>query len=108
MALLSDRAGKTSSVVVMPSTLDDPSKSPPGIYRVGVFLACAAVFAFFAALVVAFYWRANDRAYWRGPPLPRLLWVATNPILARGPTFQIARPLWRHGAQPPAPRYCVG
>jgi cytochrome c oxidase subunit III len=108
MALLSDRAGKTSSVVVMPSSLDDPSKSPPGIYRVGVFLACAAVFAFFAALVVAFYWRAHDRAYWRVLPLPRMLWVSTNLILASSLTFEIARRLWRHGEHRLAQRYLLG
>jgi cytochrome c oxidase subunit 3 len=108
MALLSDRAGKTSSVVVMPSSLEDPSKSPPGMYRLGVFLVCAAVFAFFAALVVAFYWRAHDRAYWRPVTLPRMLWVSTNLILASSLTFEIARRVWRHGEHRLAQRYLLG
>src|SRR5229473_6357732 len=108
MALLSDRAGKTSSVVVMPSSLEDPSKSPPGMYRLGVFLACAAVFAFFAALVVAFYWRAHDRAYWHPLTLPRMLWVSTNLILASSLTFEIARRVWRHGEHRLAQRYLLG
>ena len=34
--LLSDRAEKTDQVVVLPVSLEDPSKSPPGLYRVGL------------------------------------------------------------------------
>ena len=108
MALLSDRAGKTSSVVVMPSSLEDPSKGPPGIYKLGVFLACAAIFAFFAALVIAFYWRAQDRAYWHPLPLPRMLWVSTNLILASSLTFETARRMWRHGEHRLASRFLLG
>ena|SRR5258708_8137796 len=107
MALLSDRAGKTSSVVVMPSSLEDPSKGPPGIYKLGMFLACAAIFAFFAALVIAFYWRAQDRAYWHLLPLPRMLWVSTNLILASSLTFEAARRMWRHGEHRLASRFLL-
>jgi hypothetical protein len=59
MALLSDRAGKTSSVVLLPASLEDPSKSPPGMYRLGLLIACGSILAFFTALVVAFYWRSR-------------------------------------------------
>jgi len=108
MSLLSDRAGKTSSVVVIPSSLEDASKGPAGVYRLGVFLACAAIFSFFAALVVAFYWRSHDTAYWHPVRLPRMLWVSTNLILTSSITFEAARRLWRHGEQRLAQRFLLG
>lgn len=108
MALLSDRAGKTSDVVVMPAALEDPTQGPPGIYRWGVFLLCAAVFTFFGGLMVAFYWRAQATAYWQPIPLPKMLWVSTNLILAASMTFETARRLWRHGRQQLASRFLMG
>ena len=107
MALLSDRAGKTSGVVVLPSSLEDPNKAPPGVYRLGIFLLCAAIFSFFAALVVAFYWRSHDRAYWQPIPMPRMLWVSTNLILASSISFEVARRLWRKGEHHVAHRFLV-
>ena len=44
MGLLSDRAGKTSDVVILPSSLEDSSRPRPGMYRLGVLLLCAAIF----------------------------------------------------------------
>ena len=38
--LLSDRAAKTNQVVVLPSALEDPANSPPGLYRVGLLTTC--------------------------------------------------------------------
>jgi cytochrome c oxidase subunit 3 len=108
MALLSDRAGKTSDVVVMPASLEDPTKGPPGVYRLGVFLLCAAIFTFFGALMIAFYWRAQGAAYWQPISLPRMLWVSTNLILASSLTFETARRLWRHGRQQLASRFLLG
>jgi cytochrome c oxidase subunit III len=107
MALLSPRAGKTSSVVVMPSSLENPAKAPAGAYRLGIFLLCAAVFSFFAALVIAFYWRAHDRAYWQPIPLPRMLWVSTNLILTSTVTYELARRFWRHGEHRVAHRWLL-
>jgi cytochrome c oxidase subunit 3 len=107
MALLSDRAGKTSSVVVMPSALDDPYKGPPGIYRFGVFLLCAAITTFFGSLMIAFYWRAQVSTYWQPIHLPRMLWVSTNLILASSLTFESARRLWRNGQQQLASRFLL-
>src|SRR5580704_11475163 len=58
--LLSDRAGNTDQVVILPSALEDPSKSPPGLYRVGLLTACISISAFFIALVIAYYWRMTS------------------------------------------------
>ena len=113
MSLLSDRAGKTSSVVVMPSALEDPTKGPSGLLKMGVILFCAALFTFFGALMLAFYFRAQESAYWHRIRLPQMLWVSTNLILASSVSFEAARRLWRHGRQDLASRFltitaCLG
>jgi len=97
MALLSDRAGKTSRVVVLPASLEDPSKSPPGMYRLGLLIACGSILAFFAALVVAFYWRASTPPFWSPVALPHTLWLSTAIILASSVTFEGARRTYRRG-----------
>ena len=48
--ILSDRATKTDQVVVLPSSLEDPTKAPPGTYRILIWTACASISAFFAAV----------------------------------------------------------
>ena len=107
MSLLSDRASKTSSVVVLPSALEDPANGPPGMLRLGVFLLCAAVSTFFGALVIAFFWRAQTIAYWQKVPLPPMLWVSTNIILSSSITFETARRLWRIGRQELASKFLL-
>jgi cytochrome c oxidase subunit 3 len=97
MALLSDRAGKTSRVVVLPASLEDPSKSPPGMYRLGLLIACGSILAFFVALVFAFYWRASTPPFWAPVALPRTLWLSTAIILVSSVTFEAARRTYRHG-----------
>src|ERR1051326_2795120 len=97
MALLSDRAGKTSRVVVLPSSLEDPSKSPPGTYRIGLLAACGSIFAFFTALVIAYYWRSHTPPYWEPVPLPKTLWISTAIILVSSVTFESARRTFRRG-----------
>ena len=97
MALLSDRAGKTSRVVVLPASLEDPSKSPPGMYRLGLLIACGSILAFFAALVVAFYWRSRTPPFWAPITLPRTLWLSTAIILMSSVTFEAARRTYRRG-----------
>jgi len=95
MALLSDRAGKTSQVVVLPASLEDPSKSPPGMYRLGLLIACGSILAFFVALVVAFYWRSRTPPFWAPITLPRTLWLSTAIILSSSVTFESARRAYR-------------
>ena len=57
--IVSDRANKTDQVVLLPSSLEDPTKAPPGAYRILLWTACGSISAFFAALVIAYIWRAR-------------------------------------------------
>jgi cytochrome c oxidase subunit 3 len=97
MSLLSDRAGKTSQVVVMPASLEDRTKGPTGLYRVGLLLTCAWILIFFGALEVAFFWRATTMEFWQPIPLPKSLWVSTALILWSSVIFEKARRLYRRG-----------
>lgn len=99
MALLSDRAGKTSSVVLLPASLEDPSKSPPGLYRLGLLITCASILAFFTALVIAFYWRSRTPPFWAPIALPQTLWLSTAIILASSVSFEAARRAYRRGSR---------
>ena len=107
MALLSDRAAKTSRVVLLPASLEDPSKSPPGMYRLGLLIACGSILAFFAALVVAFYWRSRTPPFWAPIALPHTLWLSTAIILASSVTFEAARRAFRRGLHLVAARLLV-
>jgi len=107
MALLSDRAGKTSRVVLLPASLEDPSKSPPGVYRLGLLIACGSILAFFAALVVAFYWRSRTPPFWAPVALPHTLWLSTAIILVSSGTFEAARRAYRRGSHLVAARLLV-
>jgi cytochrome c oxidase subunit 3 len=95
--ILSDRAEKTDQVVVLPVSLEDPSKSPPGLYRVGLVVTCISIFAFFTALVIAYYWRSRTPPYWDPIPLPKTLWLSTALIIASSATFEAARRTFRRG-----------
>ncbi len=95
--LLSDRADKTDQVVVLPSSLEDPSKAPPGLYRVGLLATCLSIFAFFAALVLAYFWRSRTAPYWDPIQLPKTLGLSTALILASSVTFEAARRVFRRG-----------
>lgn len=89
--LLSDRAEKTSQVVVLPASLEDPSKTAPGLYRIGLIAVCLSIFAFFFALVFAYYWRSSRPPYWDPITLPKTLWISTALILTSSVTFEAAR-----------------
>jgi cytochrome c oxidase subunit III len=95
--LLSDRAGNTDQVVVLPSALEDPTKSVPGLYRVGLVTACISISAFFVALVIAYYWRKLTPPFWDPVPIPKTLWLSTILILISSATFETARRLFRRG-----------
>jgi cytochrome c oxidase subunit 3 len=95
--LLSDRAGNTDQVVVLPSALEDPSKSVPGIYRVGLLTACISISAFFIALVIAYYWRKHTPPFWDPVAIPKTLRLSTVLILLSSATFETARQLFRRG-----------
>ena len=95
--IVSDRAGKTDQVVVLPSALEDPQKSPPGMYRVGLLATCVSITAFFVALVIAYYWRKRTPPFWQPVPLPKSLWLSTGLIITSSVTFESARQLFRKG-----------
>jgi cytochrome c oxidase subunit III len=92
---------------VLPASLEDPSKSPPGMYRLGLLIACGSILAFFAALVVAFYWRSRTPPFWEPIQLPRTLWLSTAIILVSSVTFEAARRAYRRGLHLAAARLMV-
>lgn len=103
--LLSDRAEKTSDVVVLPSSLEDSKKVPAGIYRITLLSICGSIFAFFAALVIGYWWRAQTPPFWDPIPLPRALWVSTALMFASSATFETARRVFRGGGRRLAMRW---
>src|SRR5665213_1758006 len=95
--LLSGRADNTNQVVLLPSALEDPFRSPPGLYRVGLLVACISISAFFMALVIAYYWRKMTPPFWDPVPIPKTLLLSTVLILCSSATFEAARQLFRRG-----------
>src|SRR6266853_1226618 len=87
--IVSDRANRTDQVVVLPSSLEDPNKAPPGAFRILIWTACASISAFFAALMIAYVWRAGTGPYWQPVVFPPVLWLSTRIILASSGTFEI-------------------
>ncbi|MEO8026855.1 MAG: cytochrome c oxidase subunit 3 [Bryobacteraceae bacterium] len=94
--LLSNRVSSTEQVVVMDAALDQP-KPPTGLYLMGMAGTGLAIFAFFAALVVAFVWRSQTRDYWTPVELPSLLWVSSGVILISSVAAEFARRYLRRG-----------
>ncbi len=95
--LLSDRAEKTAQVVVMPSSLEDPNKAVPGLYKVGLATICFSIAVFFASLVIAYYWRSSRPPFWAPIELPKTLWTSTGIIIVSSFTFEWARRVFRKG-----------
>lgn len=98
MPLLSDRAGKTSEVVVLPASTEDPGKAPPGLVRMGLFLACGSMAVLFGSLVIAYYWRKTEPGIWEQATLPGALWVSTAIILASSVVFEVGRRAYGRGS----------
>jgi cytochrome c oxidase subunit 3 len=95
--IVSGRAEKTDQLVVLPSSLEDSSKKPPGTYHVALITLCGSIFAFFAALVIAYIWRSQTPPYWVPVKIPDVLWLSTGLILASSATFEIARRFYGKG-----------
>jgi len=98
--MLSDRAEKTDQVVVLPASLDDPNAAPPGLYRVGFYATCVSIVAFFAAMVIAYIWRAQTAKYWAPIELPGVLRLSTTIIFLSSVSFEVARRHYRRGDRP--------
>lgn len=95
--IVSDRAEKTDQVVILPSALEDSKLAPPGTYRVFLWSLLVSIFAFFAALMIAYVWRAQAANFWNPLVLPRILWVSTMMIALSSMTFEFARQLHARG-----------
>ncbi len=95
--ILSDRATKTNEVVLLPSSLEDSNKAPPGAFRILIWTACLSISAFFAALVIAYVWRAGTGPYWKPVQFPPVLWFSTAIILVSSATLETARRVFRTG-----------
>ena len=70
-------------------------------------IACGSILAFFAALVVAFYWRSRTPPFWAPVALPHSLWLSTAIIVMSSVTFETARRAYRRGLHPAAARLLV-
>jgi cytochrome c oxidase subunit 3 len=95
--IISDRASRTDQMVVLPSSLEDPTKAPPGAFRILIWTTCASISAFFAALMIAYIWRAGTGPYWQPVVFPPVLWLSTALIVISSGTFEMARRLFRRG-----------
>ena len=82
---------------------DDGSRgddAQPFQYRIGMWVAIAAILMMFAALTSAYVFRAGT-AGWQPIAIPPLMWASTAAILASSGTFELARrSLKREGARP--------
>ena len=95
--IVSDRANKTDQVILLPSSLEDPTKAPPGAFRILIWTACLSISAFFAALMIAYVWRAGTGPYWQPVLFPPVLWLSTALILVSSGTLEAARRMFRTG-----------
>jgi cytochrome c oxidase subunit 3 len=75
---------------------DGSQNDVSGLYRVGIWLALAAVFMLFASLMVAYLFLAQQKE-WRPLTVPHVLWVSTSLILLSSLTFEAARASLRRG-----------
>lgn len=62
----------------------------PFQYRIGMWVAIAAILMMFAALTSAYVFRAGTTG-WRPIEIPPLMWASTAAILASSATFELAR-----------------
>ncbi|MBZ5604855.1 MAG: cytochrome c oxidase subunit 3 [Acidobacteriia bacterium] len=82
---------------MLPSSLEDPNRSVPGLYKVGLLATCLSIFVFFFSLVLAYYWRSARPPFWEPIALPKTLWLSTAIILVSSVTFEAARRTFRRG-----------
>lgn len=82
---------------VLPSSLEDSTKAPPGLYRVSLLSICGSIFAFFTALIIAYVWRSAAAPFWTPISLPHTLWLSTVLILSSSVVFEIARRMFGRG-----------
>ena len=105
--MLSDRAGRTSEVVVLPASTEDSTKAAPGLLRIGLLLACGSIAILFGSLVFAYYWRKTEPGVWDQIALPKTLWISTTIILASSVVFEVARRAYARGEHERAQRLFI-
>ena len=105
--MLSDRAGRTSEVVVLPASTEDSTKAAPGLLRIGLLLACGSIAILFGSLVFAYYWRKTEPGVWDQIALPKTLWISTSIILASSVVFEVARRAYARGEHERAQRLFI-
>ena len=105
--MLSDRAGRTSEVVVLPASTEDSTKAAPGLLRIGLLLACGSIAILFGSLVFAYYWRKTEPGVWDQIALPKTLWISTAIILASSAVFEVARRAYARGEHERAQRLFI-
>ena len=105
--LVSERAERTAGVTVLPASIEDPSKAKAGIYRIALLSICGSIFAFFAALIIAYIWRADTPPFWEPITLPPTLWLSTALILVSSVVLEKARRMYGRGMHREAGRLFV-
>jgi cytochrome c oxidase subunit 3 len=83
----SPRGGSNSSR----NGYDSFGRFSPSKYRIGMWVALAAVAMMFTALTSAYIVRANTSNDWRPIAMPPLLWLSTALILVSSITFEVSR-----------------
>jgi cytochrome c oxidase subunit 3 len=69
----------------------------PARYRLGMWVALAAIGMMFTALTSAYIVRAASGDDWRPIAMPQILWLSTGLILVSSFTFESARRALKHG-----------
>lgn len=105
--IISGRAERTDQVVVLPSSLEDSAKSPPGTYKIALWTLCFSILAFFATLIFAYIWRSRTPPYWDSIQIPKILWLSTALIVVSSMTFEAARRFYRRGEWRIASRFLL-
>lgn len=67
-------------------------------YRIGIWMAIAAIMAMFAALTLVYVLRANSSG-WRPLELPAVLWFSTALIITSSLTVETARRFLKRGSE---------
>jgi cytochrome c oxidase subunit III len=76
---------------------DSSQEFSPARYRLGMWVALAAIAMMFTALTSAYIVRAASGDDWRSLDPPRVLWLSTALILASSFTFEAARRALKRG-----------
>lgn len=77
----------------------DGNEFSPERYRIGIWVAIAAILMMFTALSSAYIVRSGRREDWQPLVMPHLLWLSTALIIASSFTFETARKALKRGLE---------